>query len=113
MPKLKEAEMSRILLLISLLAVSACAQPFEGRVASRLHEAGLSRRMSDCMAQRWVDRLSMFQLRKIQSLTNGVSRERDDGRLTVVRLVERVRKVDDPEIFEVVSSSAAICALKA
>jgi hypothetical protein len=98
--------------LMLCLLVGACAQPFEGRVATRLTEAGLPRGMADCMAERWVDRLSVFQLRKIQALTDDLKRERSQGRMTVVKLVERVRAVDDPEIFEVVSKSASVCTLK-
>jgi hypothetical protein len=94
------------------MALGACAQPFEGRVAKRLHEAGIPRAMSDCMAERWVDRLSVFQLRKIQALTDDLKRERGAGRLTVVRLIDRVGAMDDAEILEVVSTSAARCALK-
>lgn len=103
---------ARAAVLLPLLMFAACAQPFEGRVANRLHEAGLPRPMSDCMAERWVERLSVFQLRKIQGLTEDLKRERSEGRLTVVRLIDRVQAMDDPEILEVVSTSAARCALK-
>jgi len=99
-----------LILLMPLCLLASCAQPFEGRVASRLSQAGLSRPMADCMAGRWVDRLSVFQLRKISSLAEDLQKE---GRgLTVRRFVDRVRQVNDPEIFEVVSSSAVACALK-
>ncbi len=104
--------MRRILIIASLLLASGCAQPFEGRVANRLHAAGIPRGMSECMARRWVDRLSVFQLRKIQSLTDDISRDKHQGRLTVIGFVERVRRVNDPEIFDVVSKSAAHCALR-
>ena len=93
------------------LAVAACAQPFEGRVASRLADAGLSRPMADCMAKRWVDRLNLLQLQKISSLSQDLQRERSGGKLTIGRFIERVRAVDDPEVFQVVSTSAAACAL--
>lgn len=94
----------------SILLLAACAQPFEGRVATRLAEAGLSRPAAECMAERWVDRLSVLQLRKISSLAEDL---RAEGRnLTISRFVDRVRRVDDPEIFEVVSRSAVACALK-
>ena len=100
----------RFLTLIPLPLLMSCAQPFEGRVASRLADAGLSRPMADCMAGRWVDRLSVFQLKKISSLAEDL---REEGRgLTVRRFVERVRRVNDPEIFEVVSTSAVACTLK-
>jgi hypothetical protein len=94
-----------------LLGLAGCAQPFEGRVASRLAEAGLSRSMADCMAARWVDRLSVLQLQKISSLSEDLGRERATGRLTVSRFIERVRAVGDPEILAVVTSSTAGCAL--
>lgn len=94
------------------LALVACAQPFEGRVATRLAEAGLSRPIADCMAKRWVDRLNLLQLQKISSLSEDLSRERSRGRLTVTGFVERVRAVNDAEVFQVVSTSAAACAFK-
>lgn len=101
----------RRLMFTILIPLSACAQPFEGRVASRLVEAGLSRPMADCMAGRWVNRLSVVQLQKISDLAGDLSAERSKGRLTVTRFVERVRAVDDPEVMSVVSGSAAACAL--
>ena len=102
--------MPRPMPLALCLLLAACAQPFEGRVATRLSEAGLSRPMADCMAERWVDRLNVLQLRKISNLAEDLKAE---GRnLTVGRFVTRVRAVNDPEIFEVVSSSAIACALK-
>jgi hypothetical protein len=103
--------MHRKLLIVMFLATGACAQPFEGRVASRLTEAGLSRPMAECMADRWVDRLSLAQLKKISDLSEDLARERGRGSLTVGRFVERVAALNDREIVQVVSSSAAVCAL--
>jgi hypothetical protein len=103
--------MRRFALLLSL-SLAACAQPFEGRVATRLAEAGLSRPMAECMAERWVDRLNVLQLRKISNVVEDLKREREQRQLTVGRFVERVREVDDPEIFKVVSGSAVACALR-
>lgn len=99
----------RLLVLIPLLLLAACAQPFEGRVATRLSAAGLPRPMADCMAGRWVDRLNVLQLRKISRLADDLKTERN---LTAARFIDRVRKVNDPEIFEVVSTSTLACALK-
>ncbi|HLL58961.1 MAG TPA: hypothetical protein VK391_03620 [Allosphingosinicella sp.] len=101
----------RFAALSAVLFIAACAQPFEGRVASRLAEAGLSRPMADCMAKRWVNRLNVAQLQKISSLSEDLKRERSQRRLTAGRFIERVREVNDPEVFEVVSSSTALCAL--
>jgi hypothetical protein len=94
-----------------LLLAAACAQTFEGRVAGRLSEAGLSRPIAECMAKRWVERLNLLQLNKISDLSGDLQRERGHGKLTVGRFIARVRAVDDPEIFSVVSSSAAACAI--
>ena len=105
--------MRRAAFLIPLLAASACSQPFEGRVATRLTEAGLSRPMAECMADRWVDRLDLVQLKKISNLADDLSRERGGGKLSIGAFLERVRAVNDREIFEVVSSSTAVCALTA
>ena len=99
------------ILIFPLLTLAACAQPFQGRVASRLADAGLSRPMADCMATRWVDRLSLAQLQRISGVAEDLGKERAQGKLTIGRFVERVRAVDDPEVFQVVSSSAAACVL--
>jgi membrane-bound lytic murein transglycosylase MltF len=92
-----------------LLTIAGCAQPFEGRVADRLAQAGLSRRMADCMAERWVDRLSLLQLQKISDLADDLRKER--GTLTAGRFILKVRELDDPEIGEVVTRSSVVCAL--
>lgn len=94
--------------LLAAAFLSGCSQPFEGRIARQLDEAGLPRPMAECMAARWVDRLSPLQLREISRLSSDLKAEGRD--LTVGRLVRRVREVDDPEIFDVVSTSAAACA---
>ena len=94
--------------ILSALALASCAQPFEGRIARQLDEAGLPRPMAECMAAYWVERLGVLQLRKISRLSSDLKAE---GRsLTVGRLVRRVSEVDDPEIYEVVTVSAARCA---
>lgn len=101
----------RALPLLASLALAGCSQAFEGRIAERLTEAGLSRPMSECMAERWVKRLSLLQLRKIQTLAGDLRDER--GELTVGRLIGRVREMDDPEIVQVVTRSTLVCALTA
>jgi hypothetical protein len=104
--------MQRIVILAALLAVGGCAQSLEGKVANGLNEAGLPRAMSECMAERWVDRLSISQLRRIQSFTDGLKQERGAGRLTLFTLVEGIARLGDPEIVEVVSASTVSCALR-
>jgi hypothetical protein len=104
--------MQRNLILAALLAVSGCAQSLESRVADGLQEAGLPPAMSECMAERWVDRLSVAQLRRIQSFTDELKQERGGGRLTLLTLVEGIARLGDPEIVEVVSASTVSCALR-
>lgn len=95
--------------LILLLPLAACAQPFEGRVATKLAEAGLSRPMAECMAERWVTELDLLQLRKISNLADRLRNER--GRLTVGRFIAEIQRLDDPEIVSVVTRSSVACAL--
>ena len=54
------------------LALSACAIP-EARLRAGLMNAGLSRTMAACMAERMVDRLSLIQLRRIGDLPRASS----------------------------------------
>jgi hypothetical protein len=102
--------MRRSVLLLPI-AFAACSQPFEGRIAASLAEAGLSRPVSECMAERWVKKLSLMQLRRIESLAGELRDER--GRLGPGRLIARLREIDDPEIVEVVTRSSLVCALTA
>jgi hypothetical protein len=101
----------RRIILIALLPLLGCSQAFEGRIAERLDEAGLSRPMSECMAERWVKRLSLFQLRRIEKLAGDLKAEAEN--LTVAGLIRHVREMDDPEIVEVVTRSTVVCALTA
>ncbi len=50
-----------------LLALSACATP-ETRIRIALTDAGLSKPIAACMADRMVDRLSLVQLNRLNGL---------------------------------------------
>jgi hypothetical protein len=91
------------------LALSACATP-ETRLRTGLYNAGLSKAMSACMAERMVDRLSLVQLRRLSSL--GTLKDKRIGDLTFDQFLHRVRALRDPEILTVTTSSAALCALR-
>ena len=54
-------------LLALSLALAGCATP-ETRLRTGLNNAGLSKAMSACMAERMVDRLSLLQLRRLSAL---------------------------------------------
>lgn len=90
------------------LALSACATP-ETRLRNGLHQAGLSKPVSACMASRMVDRLSLLQLRRLASL--GSLKDKDIRSMPTDKFLHHVRALKDPEILTVTTSSLAICAL--
>jgi hypothetical protein len=92
-----------------VLLLSACATP-EQRVRTGLTNAGLSRPVAACMAERMVGRLSLLQLRRIGRL--GDLRDGDVRELSVDQFLHRARALNDPEIWAVMSSSGAICAVQ-
>ena len=92
------------------LAAGGCVQKIaESRVRTALVEAGLSQRNADCMAARMVDRLTIAQLRKLESLkARAGERERP---VTIGQYIDRVRRVGDSEVIAVTASSAGLCAV--
>lgn len=66
--------------------------------------------MAGCMAERMVDRLSLVQLRRLQSLAS--LRNSHMGGMTVDRFLYKVRALEDPEIFMVTSKAALVCAIE-
>ena len=95
-------------LLLAPILLAGCVQTIaESRVRSALSEAGLNDRVSDCMAGRMVDRLSIEQLKKLERLKSR-SGERDP--VTIDDYLGRVARVGDAEVVAVTSSSAALCA---
>ena len=96
------------LILGAAILANGCVQTIaESRVRSALVEAGLGSRVSDCMAGRMVDRLTIDQLRKLERLKTG-AREREPS--SIGDYLARVRRVGDAEVVAVTSSSAALCA---
>lgn len=102
--------MKRTIAVVLVLALSACATP-ETRVRTALMDAGLSKPISACMADRMVDRLSLIQLNKLSGLKK--MRGQDMRKLSVDEFLKRTRSLQDPEILSVVTSSGLICAVKA
>ena len=103
--------MNRIALIaVTALGLSACATP-ETRVRTALIDAGLSKPIATCMADRMVDRLSLIQLNRLSGLKK--LRGTDMRKVTVDQFLKRTRSLQDPEILGVVTSSGLICAVKA
>lgn len=110
--------MKRVLIVLALLLVggiivwATLGGGVQGTVEDRLEEKfvarGLPQPMAGCLAGRMAERLSVSQLRKLERLQ--AEEGEADIPLGVVELLERVRRVDDPEVVEVAASSAAFCA---
>ena len=91
---------------LALLLTGCVSRIAESRVRAALIANGLPARTADCMAERMVDRLSIGQLRKLERL-RGLGESR-----TPMAFVAKVRSVGDSEALAVVTSSAAVCALR-
>lgn len=95
--------------LLAALLVAGCATSVESRVESKLIEAGLSRPMASCMAERLVDRLSRGQLRELGRLAS--LRDRNLGTMTIDQLLRHLRASVDPQVYEVVTRAGIGCAI--
>jgi len=92
------------------LALAGCATVSpEARVRSKLIAAGLRPSVAGCMAERMVDRLSLAQLKRLQSLSNLANH--DMREMSVDELVHRLRALGDPEIVSVVVRAGIGCSI--
>jgi hypothetical protein len=90
-------------ILAAALTLSGCVEKIaQHKVRAALVDAGLSQPVSDCMARRMVDQLSISQLRKLQAL-QGEKR-------SVMDYVAAVRRVGDAQVFKVTAAAGAVCA---
>lgn len=97
--------MGRAILLLACalpLFAGGCVQDIkQNRVKSALVNAGLSESLSDCMARRMAEKLTIAQLRRLQALGDEKRSYRD--------YITAVRRVNDPDALEVLVSSAGLC----
>ena len=101
--------MKRLALPVVLaVTLMGCATP-ETRIRNALVEAGLSKPIAGCMADRMVDRLSLGQLNKLRGL--GKLQDKKTQKLSIAEFVTRTKALQDPEIVSVVTSSGVICAI--
>jgi hypothetical protein len=91
-----------------LMLVAGCATP-QAQLRDGLIGAGLPKRQSACMADRMVDKLSLFQLRRISALRNF----KDDklSEMSLDRFMRNIRSLKDPEIVTVTTRAALGCAI--
>ncbi len=97
--------MRRILILAPLLMLASCATP-ESRVRNALLNAGLSPRMSECMARKMVNKLSWAQLKRLGAVAKaGKAR-------SVTDFLDDLSAIHDPETISVTTRAALSCSLK-
>ncbi len=101
--------MPRLSILAALLALGACSSLAKPSIETALLDAGLRAPMAACMAKRMTDRLTIAQLQKLERLKGAPGEKVSD--LSLSDMMARLRRIDDPEVVSVVTSSGAACAL--
>jgi len=91
-----------------MLALAGCATP-ETRLRNGLVSAGLSRPVAGCMAEKMVDRLSITQLRRLESLSS--LKDERIGDLTIAQFWRKVRALRDPEVLAVTTRAGLSCSI--
>jgi hypothetical protein len=99
---------SATLALASTFALAACAATYESRIESSLVNAGLSRPVAGCMAERMVDRLSGEQLRSLGRLSG---LRGNVGNMRVDEFLRRAGMLVDPEVYAVITRAGLGCAI--
>jgi hypothetical protein len=102
--------MVRVLLLLIVLALPACASTYESKVETKLVDMGLSHNKARCMAERLVDRLSQDQLRSLGRLAG--LEHRSVRKMTIGELIHRLEALGDPEIVAVATRAGLGCAIR-
>lgn len=90
------------------LALAGCATP-ETRLRNGLVSAGLPRPVAGCMAEKMVDRLSITQLRRLESLSS--LKDERIGDLTIAQFWRKVRALRDPEVLAVTTRAGLSCSI--
>jgi hypothetical protein len=100
--------MSKKLLLLSFFTLSACATP-QTRLERGLMSAGLSSKLSACMADRMIDKLSLLQLKRLSSLGNFQDEKLRD--MSLDRFLYNIRSLEDPEILSITTKAGLSCTI--
>ena len=101
----------RLLAVAILSLVAGCAAVAENRVESALTDAGLSKPVSACIADRMVDKLSLEQLRSLSALKDKAGERPRD--MSLPRFLLEHRSDLDPEVYAVITRAGVGCALGA
>ena len=95
--------MRRLLLLVPLLLAGCVEQHIaEGRVQSALVNSGVRPAVAHCMAAHMVDKLTIAQLRKLQTLQG-------PGKRSTADYLIAVKRINDPQVVRVSVAAAALC----
>ena len=101
-----------VLGLLAAIAVQVgLARPLiKWQVESALLDSGIGPKRADCMAGRMADRLSLWQLYKLQQ---GMAPREDEAEnpTGLGDLIKRLRRVGDGEVVAVVTTSSGLCAI--
>ncbi len=95
-------------ILLTLLALSGCATP-QTRLERGLISAGLSPKLSACMADRMIDKLSLLQLKRLSSLSNFKDERLRD--MSLDRFLYNIRSLEDPEIMSITTKAGLSCTI--
>jgi uncharacterized membrane protein YebE (DUF533 family) len=99
-----------ILAAIAAASLSACATTSqEARIRAGLREAGVSRPVADCMAERLADRLSPAQLDRLADVA--MTHREELRRMTVQQLLRRSATLLDPEVSAAVTRAGIGCSI--
>ena len=94
--------------MIGAFCTTACVGAIaESRVRAGLVDAGLSDATAACMAKPMAGKLSIAQLRKLQSL--GEVRNPQNGALSTEQFLIKVRALQDSQIIAVTGKAALNC----
>jgi predicted GNAT family acetyltransferase len=97
-------------ILAGALALSACTTVSpEARVRADLIAAGVQPKVAGCMADRMVAKLSLGQLKRLQSLAGLKSKPVNE--MSMDELLHRLRALNDPQIVAVVLRAGIGCSI--
>ena len=110
--------MRKLLVWLLLLAALAGGALYTGiadplvawRVKGALVEAGVGEKRAACMADRMVERLTVFQLYKLQQGMAAQPGEAENAQ-GLGDLIKRLDRVGDGEAVAVLTTSAGLCAI--
>lgn len=98
-------------LLLAIALQTGLARPLvKWQVESALLDSGVGPKRADCMADRMVDRLNVWQLYKLRQGMAPRDGEAENA-TGAGDLIKRLRRVGDSEAVAVVTTSSGLCAV--